>query len=58
MGLVYADVTLINGEDLILAKRHYIGEEEVKQMNTNMLVDTGTTTFVLMKKYSRNCNFL
>ncbi|MCX6210805.1 MAG: hypothetical protein NTZ59_15205, partial [Bacteroidetes bacterium] len=25
MGLVYADIILINGEDLILAKRHYIG---------------------------------
>ncbi|MFC4231676.1 hypothetical protein ACFOW1_07230 [Parasediminibacterium paludis] len=31
MGLVYADITLINGEDLILAKRHYIGEEEVNK---------------------------
>ena len=41
MGLVYADITLINGEDLILAKRHIIGQEEVKQMNLNILVDTG-----------------
>ena len=32
MGMVYADVTLINGEDLILAKKHIIGEEEVKYM--------------------------
>ncbi len=41
MGLTYADITLINGEDLILAKRHIIGEEEVKQMKVNMLVDSG-----------------
>lgn len=41
MGLVYADITLINGEDLILAKRHIIGEEEVKQMTINMLADSG-----------------
>ena len=41
MGLVYAEITLINGEDLILAKRHIIGEDEVKRMNVNMLVDTG-----------------
>ena len=41
MGLVYADITLINGEDLILAKRHIIGEDEIKQMTVNMLVDSG-----------------
>ncbi len=41
MGLVYADITLINGEDLILAKRHIIGEEEVKKMTVKMLVDSG-----------------
>ena len=41
MGLVYADITLINGEDIILAKRHIIGLEEIKQMNVQMLVDTG-----------------
>jgi clan AA aspartic protease len=41
MGLVYADITLINGEDLILAKRHIIGEDEIKQMNVSMLVDSG-----------------
>ena len=42
MGLVYADIKLINGEELILAKRHIIGEEEVKEMNINILVDTGS----------------
>ena len=42
MGLVYADITLISGEDLVLAKRHIIGEEEVKQMNVTMLVDSGS----------------
>ena len=41
MGLVYADITLINGEDLILAKRHIIGEEEIKQMTVSMLADSG-----------------
>jgi len=42
MGLVYADITLISGEDLVLAKRNIIGEEEVKQMNVSMLIDTGS----------------
>ncbi|MDI9365360.1 MAG: retroviral-like aspartic protease family protein [Flavobacterium sp.] len=41
MGLVYADITLINGEDLILAKRNIIGEEEIKEMTVSMLADSG-----------------
>lgn len=41
MGLVYADVELINGYDLENARRHIIGEDEVKRMHVNMLVDTG-----------------
>ncbi len=41
MGLVYAEITLINGEDLILAKRHIIGVDEIKEMTVSMLVDSG-----------------
>jgi clan AA aspartic protease len=41
LGLVYAEITLINGEDLTLAKRHIIGEDEIKKMNVRMLVDSG-----------------
>ncbi len=41
MGHIYADVELINGEDLLLSKRHIIGEEEVKRMSVRILVDTG-----------------
>ena len=49
MGLVYAEIKLINGEDLILAKRHIIGEEEVKEMYVNMLVDTGAYMLAINK---------
>ena len=42
MGLVYADIELVNGEDIALAKRHIIGEEEVKRIHLNILVDTGS----------------
>ncbi len=42
MGLVYADIEIINGEDITLAKRHIIGEDEIKRMSVNMLVDTGS----------------
>lgn len=40
--MVYADVELINGEDMVLSRRHIIGEEEIKRMSINILVDTGS----------------
>ncbi len=42
MGLVYADIELINGGDMEMARRNIIGEDEIKKMNVNMLVDTGS----------------
>ncbi|MCP9751066.1 clan AA aspartic protease [Ferruginibacter sp. HRS2-29] len=42
MGIIYADIELINAIDLGMAKRHQIGHDEVKRMNVNMLVDTGS----------------
>ncbi len=39
--MVYAEITLINGGDLEMAKRHLIGEEEVRQMTVSMAVDSG-----------------
>ena len=41
MGLVYADITLINAGDMEMAKRNIIGEDEIKKMTVHMLVDTG-----------------
>lgn len=42
MGLVYADIELINGEDITLAKRNIISEDEIKRIQVNALVDTGS----------------
>ena len=42
MGLIYADIELINADDLAFVRRHVIGEEEVKRRNVKMLVDTGS----------------
>ena len=54
MGLVYAE---INGEDLILAKRHIIGEEEVKKMSINMLVDTGSYNLCINEEIQEQLQF-
>lgn len=41
MGLVYADIELINAVDAENAKKNIIGVEEVKRLKLNMLVDSG-----------------
>lgn len=41
MGLVYADIELINADDLALARRNIVNKDEVKSMHVNMLVDSG-----------------
>ncbi|MFT4153823.1 clan AA aspartic protease [Parafilimonas sp.] len=47
MGNVYAEIELINGGDLELARRHIIGEDEVKKMRVTALVDTGAITLAI-----------
>ena len=42
MGLVYADIELINAGEIEMARRHIIGEDEIKRMHINALVDTGS----------------
>ena len=41
MGVVYADIELINAEDIGLARRELIGAEEIKRIRLSMLVDSG-----------------
>jgi len=41
MGLVDADIELINGDDLSLLRRGHIKEDEVKRITVNALVDSG-----------------
>lgn len=41
MGHVYADIELINGDDLVLAANYVIGEEEIKRIQISAMVDTG-----------------
>lgn len=47
MGLVYADIELINSEDVAMARRNIIGEDEIKRFPVNILVDTGALMLVI-----------
>jgi metal-sulfur cluster biosynthetic enzyme len=41
MGIVYAEITLINAVDLGMVKRNLIDKNEVKQIKVRMLADSG-----------------
>ena len=57
MGLVYAEVELINSEDITLVKHHIIGREEIKRMNLNLLVDTGSYMLCLNESIQEQLQF-
>ena len=41
MGLVYAEIELISGDDLALHRRGFITEDQIKRLKVNALVDSG-----------------
>ncbi|GBL34425.1 hypothetical protein EMGBS15_00200 [Filimonas sp.] len=57
MGLVYADIEIINAEDMTLAKNHIIGEEDVRRMHISMLVDTGSYMFCINEVIQEQMQF-
>ena len=50
MGLVYADVVLVNGEDETLTRRHIISEDEVRRFPVNILVDSGSYMLAIIER--------
>jgi clan AA aspartic protease len=42
MGLVYAEIELINNSDLEMVRRNLMDQDEVKRMTVTALVDTGS----------------
>ena len=47
MGLVYAEITLRNTEDIIFAQRGIIKEQEIRGTTVQALVDSGAWTLVI-----------
>jgi clan AA aspartic protease len=53
----YAEVQLINRDDMALAKKFIIGEEEVKRMSVNMLVDSGSYMLAINESIQSQMQF-
>lgn len=47
MGLVYAEIELISGDDLALNRRGFLPEDQIKRLKVNALVDSGAYMLVI-----------
>ena len=47
MGMIYANIELLNATDVELAVRNQIGEDEVRHVKVSCLVDTGSAMMVI-----------
>ena len=57
MGLIYADIELINNDDLALERRKIIGEEEVRRFTVSALVDTGSYMLCINEEIQQQMAF-
>ena len=57
MQLIYTSVQLINRDDLALAKRFVFGEDEVRTMQVEMLVDTGAYMLAINESIQEQMQF-
>jgi len=53
MGLVYADITLLNSFDITAAKKGLIAEGDVKKLEVRALVDSGAITLTINDAIAR-----
>ena len=56
MGHVYADITLINAVDAVLARRGDLPSENVRKMTVNALVDSGAMTLTINEEIAKQLN--
>ena len=47
MGNVYAEITLKNVSDIVMARRGHLEENSVRETTINVLVDTGAWTLII-----------
>ena len=47
MGLVYAEIELVSGDDLVLNRRGFLAEDRIKRVAVNALVDSGAYMLVI-----------
>ncbi len=53
---MYAEITLINQNDLAMVKRNIIDSDEVRKINVNMLVDSGAYQMAINEPIQEQLN--
>jgi clan AA aspartic protease len=56
MGLVYAEIELLNGDDLAFNRRGSLPENEIRRITINALVDSGALDLVINEEVQRQLN--
>ena len=56
MGLVYAEIELINADDLAMVRRYKLGADEVRRIRLNMLVDSGAYMMAINETIQEQLN--
>jgi clan AA aspartic protease len=56
MGLVYADIELIRGADLVLFREGYLEEEQIRRMKVSALVDSGAYMLAINQQIKTQLN--
>ena len=57
MGVVYAEIELINGDDLALVRKNIIDIDEVRRIDITMLVDTGAFLMAINESIQEQMQF-
>jgi clan AA aspartic protease len=57
MGLVYAEIELINGDDLAMVRRQKMDADEVRRMTVTSLVDTGAYMLCINEEIQEQMQF-
>ena len=57
MGIIHAEIEIINGDDMVLARRSVIGEEEIRRMFLTVLVDTGAINMCINENIQEYMQF-
>jgi clan AA aspartic protease len=53
MGLIYADIELINSDDLALSRNGYLPPDQIKRLQVSALVDSGAYLLVMPPDLAR-----
>ena len=57
MGSIYADVELINNDDLALVRRNFMDKVEVRRMLVNIRVDSGSDMLCINESIQEQLKF-